>query len=53
MFDLQNWQNPETLMLNLMNSMLGLAIIAVAVAIGWKLVRIHRGVDKESTHLGH
>jgi hypothetical protein len=51
MFDLHTWQNPETLMLNLMNSMLGLAIVVVAAAIGWKLVRSHR--DKESTHLGN
>ena len=27
MFDLANWQNPETLMLNLMNAALGLGVL--------------------------
>jgi hypothetical protein len=31
MFDLANWKNPETLMLNITNSALGLAAVALIV----------------------
>lgn len=47
MFDLRTWQNPETLMLNLMNTILGVAIILVVAGIAWKAVRQHRHVDSE------
>jgi F0F1-type ATP synthase membrane subunit a len=29
MFDLANWQNPETLMLNVTNAALGLAVVYI------------------------
>ena len=35
MFDWANWQNPETLMLNLMNAALGLALVAWLARLGW------------------
>jgi len=41
MFSLANWSNPETLMLNLMNAALGLAVIYLA---GRVLVEILEGL---------
>ena len=49
MFDPHTWQNPDTLMLNLMNTILGLAIVLVAAAMAWKGVRACRHGDGENT----
>jgi len=41
MFSLANWSNPETLMLNLMNAALGLAVVYM---VGRVLVEIIEGL---------
>lgn len=53
MFDLRTWQNPDTLMLDVMNTILGLAIVLAAAAIGWKAIRDQRHENKESHPEGH
>jgi hypothetical protein len=44
MFELSNWQNPETLMLNLTNAALGIAVVYI---IGYIIVDlVSEGVAK-------
>lgn len=52
MFDLANWKNPETLMLNITNSALGLAALVLIV---WVLgAAIHESVLKhKESNLRH
>ena len=51
MFDPHIWQNPDTLMVNLMNTILGLTVVLVAAAIAWKLVReCRRGNGENARH---
>jgi hypothetical protein len=53
MLDLGNWQNPATLMVNLMNAALGLAVLLLAAGIGWRLFRESRRTDKDHGHKGN
>ncbi|MGA2081871.1 MAG: hypothetical protein ABSH53_14865 [Holophaga sp.] len=53
MFDLLNWHNLECLPLNLMNALLGLAVILLAAGIGWRVVRGCRKADPEDAPKGN
>ncbi len=44
MFDLANWQNPETLMLNITNGILGLATVVLVVWIGGSAIYEHLAI---------
>jgi hypothetical protein len=49
MFELANWQNPETLMLNITNAVLGIAVVYI---IGYIIVDlVHDQVAKCIKHL--
>jgi hypothetical protein len=52
MFDLANWKNPETLMLNITNGTLGIATI---VLIAWILgAAIHEfNLQRKESHIKH
>ena len=49
MLDLLKWHIPETLPLNLMNALLGLAVVLAAASIGWRVFRECRKADPEET----
>ncbi len=53
MFDPSNWQNADTLMLNLMNSLLGLAVPLALAAIAWKLRKECRSGHKAGHSKGN
>lgn len=38
MLDIANWKNPETLMLNITNAMLGLAVVFLVCYILWNVL---------------
>lgn len=48
MFSWANWQNPETLMLNITNALLGLFVVGIAVDVLWHAVQLilAHGEDK-------
>lgn len=48
MFDLANWQNPETLLLNITNGILGIATIVLIVWIGSAAIYEHSVINKKT-----
>jgi len=48
MFDLANWQNPETLMLNITNGILGIATIVLIVWICGSAIHEHVALSHKS-----
>jgi hypothetical protein len=48
MFDLVNWRNPETLMLNLTNSALGIATVALVLWISVEAIHEYWVQHRES-----
>jgi len=52
MFDLANWRNPETLMLNLTNGILGIVTVVLIVWISAEAIYEHVVIGK-STNAKH
>lgn len=50
MFDLANWQNSETLMLNITNALLGLAAIVLIAWIAVEGIHEHFADAKHTKH---
>ena len=50
MFDLANWRNPETLMLNLTNSALGIATLVLVLWISVEAIHEYVVQRRESKH---
>jgi uncharacterized membrane protein len=48
MFDLTNWQNPETLMLNITNGILGIVTVVLIVWICSAAIYEHAVINKKS-----